>query len=52
MERAGGGSEGSLQGVSMAQDGDLGVKAISSLDDLELDALNANLGTERGMWTL
>jgi hypothetical protein len=28
------------------------VKAIQSLADLELDANNANLGTERGMWTL
>jgi len=28
------------------------VKLIQSLADLELDANNANLGTERGMWTL
>lgn len=36
----------------MAQSGDNGVKTIQSLADLELDADNANLGTERGMWSL
>jgi len=36
----------------MAQPGEESVKAIQSLADLELDENNANLGTERGMWTL
>jgi hypothetical protein len=36
----------------MAQPGEKSTKAIQSLADLELDEDNANLGTERGMWTL
>lgn len=36
----------------MAQTDDIAVKAIQSLADLELDANNANQGTERGMWSL
>jgi len=32
--------------------GDYGAKVIQSLADLEPDANNANLGTERGMWSL
>ncbi|MBN2391653.1 MAG: hypothetical protein JXR84_13090 [Anaerolineae bacterium] len=36
----------------MDQPGDNTVKDIQSLADLELDGDNANLGTERGMWTL